>query len=411
MAGDSSFDIVSKVDRQEVDNALNQAPRRSSQRFDFKNTGASIAWRGDNGVEISANAEERALAALDVFKDKLVKRGVSLKALDAGEPRQSGREVKIDATLKQGITQEQAKKIGKLIRDEGPKGVKVAGAGRRAAGVEQEARRPAGRDRAGQGAGLRLRGAVRQLPLTRRRTARPERRPGCRVAHGRRRPGRRTATLRQSTAARLLRSPWACSQGVKRSPSPLRSPPQATPATTGDGPMPEDKGAVWLAPAPPIAVLSAMNVVMRPLLASRLGRRISGVMLLEFRGRRTGRTIKVPANFHNVDGVPMAFTDRPWRLNFEGGAPVTVTHRGRAHKTQGTLVRMTPKRWLWPSASRSTLAGRLNAWVSRRRSRAMNPRWRNSRRSAQHSEPLSSGSSSDPDGRRPGCADGSLEGQ
>jgi uncharacterized protein YajQ (UPF0234 family) len=62
---------------------------------------------------------------LDVFKDKLVKRGISLKALDAGDPRQSGKEVKIAATLSDGITQEQAKKVSKLIRDEGPKGVKV----------------------------------------------------------------------------------------------------------------------------------------------------------------------------------------------------------------------------------------------------------------------------------------------
>ncbi len=125
MAGDSSFDIVSKIDRQEVDNALNQAQRELSQRFDFKNTGADIKWSGENGVEISANAEERALAALDVFKDKLIKRGVSLKVLDAGEPRQSGKEVKISAALKEGISQEQAKKVSKLIRDEGPKGVKV----------------------------------------------------------------------------------------------------------------------------------------------------------------------------------------------------------------------------------------------------------------------------------------------
>ena len=76
-------------------------------------------------MEITANAEERALAALDVFKEKLVRRGVSLKALDAGEPRQSGRDVKIDASINQGISQEQAKKVAKLIRDEGPKGVKV----------------------------------------------------------------------------------------------------------------------------------------------------------------------------------------------------------------------------------------------------------------------------------------------
>jgi hypothetical protein len=107
--------------------------------------------------------------------------------------------------------------------------------------------------------------------------------------------------------------------------------------------MPDDNTAVWMSPPPPIAVLKAMNVVMTPLLASPLGRRIGGVMLLEFRGRRTGRTIKIPANFNDVDGVPMAFTARPWRFNFEGGAPVTVTHRGRAHKTIGTLVPMTPE--------------------------------------------------------------------
>jgi uncharacterized protein YajQ (UPF0234 family) len=125
MAGDSSFDIVSKIDRQEVDNALNQAARELSQRFDFKNTGTDITWSGENGIEIKANAEERALAALDVFKEKLIKRGVSLKVLDAGEPRQSGKEVKISATLQEGISQDQAKKVSKLIRDDGPKGVKV----------------------------------------------------------------------------------------------------------------------------------------------------------------------------------------------------------------------------------------------------------------------------------------------
>jgi hypothetical protein len=75
----ASFDIVSKVDRQEIDNALNQAVKELSQRFDFKNTGASVKWQGEMGVEIRANSEERAKAALDVFKDKLVKRKVSLK--------------------------------------------------------------------------------------------------------------------------------------------------------------------------------------------------------------------------------------------------------------------------------------------------------------------------------------------
>ena len=122
---DSSFDIVSKIDRQEVDNALSQAAREISQRFDFKGTGAEIKWAGEKAIEISANAEDRANAALDVFKDKLVKRQQSLKILDAGEPRQSGQQTKISIALKEGITSEDAKKVGKLIRDDGPKGVKV----------------------------------------------------------------------------------------------------------------------------------------------------------------------------------------------------------------------------------------------------------------------------------------------
>jgi uncharacterized protein YajQ (UPF0234 family) len=62
---------------------------------------------------------------LEVFRDKLVKRSISLKALDAGEPRVSGKEYRITATLKQGISQDNAKKISKLIRDEGPKSVKA----------------------------------------------------------------------------------------------------------------------------------------------------------------------------------------------------------------------------------------------------------------------------------------------
>ena len=121
---DSSFDVVSKIDRQEVDNALSQAAREITQRYDFKGTGAEIKWSGD-AIEISANAEDRAAAVLEVFKEKLIRRQQSLKILDAGEPRQSGRESKITVTLKEGITSEDAKKVGKLIRDDGPKGVKV----------------------------------------------------------------------------------------------------------------------------------------------------------------------------------------------------------------------------------------------------------------------------------------------
>ncbi|MEU0128663.1 MULTISPECIES: YajQ family cyclic di-GMP-binding protein [unclassified Streptomyces] len=121
---DSSFDIVSKVERQEVDNALNQAAKEISQRYDFKGTGASISWSGEK-ILMEANGEERVKAILDIFQSKLIKRGISLKSLDAGEPQLSGKEYKIFATIEEGISQENAKKVAKLIRDEGPKGVKA----------------------------------------------------------------------------------------------------------------------------------------------------------------------------------------------------------------------------------------------------------------------------------------------
>ena len=124
VAGESSFDVVSKVDRQEVDNALNQAAKEISQRYDFKGVDASIAWSGET-IVLRANSEDRVKAVLDVFQTKLIKRGVSLKAFDAGDAKASGKEYRIEGSLKEGLSQENAKKIGKLIRDEGPKGVKA----------------------------------------------------------------------------------------------------------------------------------------------------------------------------------------------------------------------------------------------------------------------------------------------
>jgi cyclic-di-GMP-binding protein len=115
---------VSKLDHQEVDNALNQAAKEINTRFDFRGVGASITWSGDS-VDIRANSEERANAVLDVFKDKLVKRGVSLKTLDPDDPKPSGKEYRMGVSLKEGITQDNAKKISKIIRDEGPKGVRA----------------------------------------------------------------------------------------------------------------------------------------------------------------------------------------------------------------------------------------------------------------------------------------------
>ena len=120
---DSSFDIVSKVDKQEADNALNQASKEVEQRYDFKGTGAEIAWSGE-AILIKANSEERAKAVLGVFQSKLIKRGISLKSLEAGDPQPSGKEYRINCSLKNGIDTENAKKISKIIRDEGPKSIK-----------------------------------------------------------------------------------------------------------------------------------------------------------------------------------------------------------------------------------------------------------------------------------------------
>jgi uncharacterized protein YajQ (UPF0234 family) len=120
---DSSFDIVSKVDKMEADNALNQAQKEVEQRYDFKGVGASIEWSGEK-ILMKASSEERVKAVLDVFQSKLIKRGISLKSLDDGEPFASGKEFRIEANLKNGIEQDQAKKISKIIREEGPKSVK-----------------------------------------------------------------------------------------------------------------------------------------------------------------------------------------------------------------------------------------------------------------------------------------------
>ena len=125
MAANPSFDIVSKVDRQEVDNALHQTEKELGTRFDFRGTGAGISWAGEEAVTVTAETEDRVKAALEVFKEKLVKRNISLKSLEAGEPKTSGKAYKIDCKILQGIDQEKAKAISKKIRDEGPRGVQA----------------------------------------------------------------------------------------------------------------------------------------------------------------------------------------------------------------------------------------------------------------------------------------------
>ena len=122
---DPSFDVVSKVDRQEVDNAVKQASKELAQRFDFRGTGTGIEWSGKEAITIESETEERAKAAGEVFKEKLVKRSVSLKAVELDEPRQSGKTYRIQGRIIEGISADKAKEIGKVIRDEKIKGVQA----------------------------------------------------------------------------------------------------------------------------------------------------------------------------------------------------------------------------------------------------------------------------------------------
>jgi len=120
---DSTFDIVSKVDKMEADNAVNQAQKEILTRYDFKGIGASVEWSGEK-LLLKASAEERVKAVLEVVEQKFIKRGISLRSLDAGEPYASGKEYRIEINLKNGISSEDAKMVSKMIRDEGPKSIK-----------------------------------------------------------------------------------------------------------------------------------------------------------------------------------------------------------------------------------------------------------------------------------------------
>ena len=120
---DSSFDIVSTVDSMELQNAVHQAQKELSQRYDFKGVEAEVTLGGEM-VMMYATSEERVKAVLDVLQSKLIKRGISLKSFDVSEPTLQGKRYQIAGQVKNGISSENAKKISKLIRDEGPKSVK-----------------------------------------------------------------------------------------------------------------------------------------------------------------------------------------------------------------------------------------------------------------------------------------------
>ena len=117
-----SFDIVSELDQMEVDNAFNQAQKELAQRFDFKGTSTSLERTPDGSIQLKANSDGRAEAALQVLMEKLAKRGVPLEGLDPQklEPA-SGGHVKQLVKLKKGIKQDDAKKIVALVKDSGLK--------------------------------------------------------------------------------------------------------------------------------------------------------------------------------------------------------------------------------------------------------------------------------------------------
>jgi hypothetical protein len=116
-----SFDIVSEIDVQEVRNAVDQANREASTRFDFKGTGATIEI-GDKELTLSASTEDRLRALYDLLAEKMVKRSVSLKSLDAGKIEVASHgSARQKVTLKAGISQEVGKTINKMVKELGVK--------------------------------------------------------------------------------------------------------------------------------------------------------------------------------------------------------------------------------------------------------------------------------------------------
>lgn len=121
MAKDSSFDVVSEVDVQEVRNAVDQASREISQRFDFKNTGSNIDLAEEGGnpvITIRSNTDQKVKDCLKVLEEKFVKRKISLKALQRGEIEAAGGGTsRQKLTINQGISTEKAKEIVKTVKD------------------------------------------------------------------------------------------------------------------------------------------------------------------------------------------------------------------------------------------------------------------------------------------------------
>jgi cyclic-di-GMP-binding protein len=123
MASDSSFDIVSKVDMQEVKNAVDQAEREIGTRFDFKDSDSTIELDDKAGtIKLASDNEARLKSVVDVLQSKLHKRGIDIRALDLDEVEQATKgTVRQSATIRQGLDSDTAKKIVKIIKDLGVK--------------------------------------------------------------------------------------------------------------------------------------------------------------------------------------------------------------------------------------------------------------------------------------------------
>jgi len=116
-----SFDIVSELDLQEVRNAVDQANREAGTRFDFKNTNPVIEF-SDKELRLSASTEDRLRALYQLLEEKLVKRSVSLKSLDAGKIEEASQgSARQKVALKAGITQDVGKQINKMVKEMGVK--------------------------------------------------------------------------------------------------------------------------------------------------------------------------------------------------------------------------------------------------------------------------------------------------
>ncbi len=119
MAAQNSFDIVSEVDSQEVDNAINQAMKEILQRYDFKGSKSEITFnKKDSALNVASDDDYKLKAVIDILQNKMIKRGISIKALKYGavEPATHG-SVRQEIKLQQGIEKEDAKKVVKLIKD------------------------------------------------------------------------------------------------------------------------------------------------------------------------------------------------------------------------------------------------------------------------------------------------------